>query len=194
MFPSHLVQKMNTMRSFDRTTGLEVEVGYHSQHLEQFLDQYVDPTSALKPSLFSQSMEEHKSMNVHLAVGDEYVENLIGDLFYDRVVRTAELYGVNSFVYFHAPWCGHCKMVEPVISDLHSHFVATAMDPSLPPVRIYRMDGTKNEVSSPGLTIAGYPSFFLFLSHDAAAPIEYNGARTQEAMQHFILSFVRTST
>ena len=162
MFPSHLVQKMNTMRSFDRTTGLEVEVGYHSQHLEQFLNQYVDPTSALKPSLFSQSMEEHKSMNAHLAVGDEYVENLIGDLFYDRVVRAAELYGVNSFVYFHAPWCGHCKMVEPVISDLHTHFAATAMDPSLPPVHIYRM--------------------------------EYNGARTQEAMQHFILSFVRTST
>ena len=119
MFPSHLVQKMNTMRSFDRTTGLEVEVGYHSQHLEQFLNQYVDPTSALKPSLFSQSMEE-QSMNAHLAVGDEYVENLIGDLFYDRVVRAAELYGVNSFVYFHAPWCGHCKMVEPVISDLHT--------------------------------------------------------------------------
>ena len=44
MFPSHLVQKMNTMRSFDRTTGLEVE-GYHSQHLEQFLNQYVDPTT-----------------------------------------------------------------------------------------------------------------------------------------------------
>lgn len=49
----------------------------------------------------------------------ESVYELIEDSFRDHVATGAH------FVMFYAPWCGHCKRLEPVWTDLAMFYQAT---------------------------------------------------------------------
>lgn len=46
----------------------------------------------------------------------------------------------DVLVNFHAPWCAHCKTLEPVYEELAARLAA------VPSVVVAKMDGTANEV------------------------------------------------
>jgi len=55
---------------------------------------------------------------------------------------------------FTAEWCGHCKMMKPILEDLHK----TMGDA----VRILKLDVDKNPVVANAFGISGVPTLILF--------------------------------
>jgi thiol-disulfide isomerase/thioredoxin len=87
------------------------------------------------------------------------------------------------FVYFYAPWCGHCKAVEPNLHELAAHFQ--------PDKRLIfaRIDGSKNEVLVENVRIFGFPSFYMFPSGNKSNPTEYDGSTATVDMIEFVDQF-----
>mmetsp|Transcript_13651 Transcript_13651/g.44912 ORF Transcript_13651/g.44912 Transcript_13651/m.44912 type:complete len:531 (-) Transcript_13651:554-2146(-) len=77
----------------------------------------------------------------------------------------------------YAPWCGHCKSLEPTYKKLAKRFK------DVDSVVIAKLDGTANE--HPKLEVEGFPTLYFFPSgSDEMVPFE--GERTLKGMTKFI--------
>lgn len=85
----------------------------------------------------------------------------------------------DVLVEFYAPWCGHCKQLEPIYEKLAEGF-ADRKD-----VVIAKMDSTANELEH--TKINSFPTI-KFYKKDTNEVVEYNGGRTLEEMKKFIES------
>ena len=77
----------------------------------------------------------------------------------------------DVLVEFYAPWCGHCKNLEPKYDVLGEKFE------KVDHVVIAKMDYTANEIDVPGIEIRGFPTLLFFPNGKKAEPITYQGAR-----------------
>ena len=73
----------------------------------------------------------------------------------------------DVFVEIYAPWCGHCKKLEPVWAELAQKL--EKMDDLI----IAKMDGTANEVQ--GLKVGGYPTVMFYPKGNKKNPYDYKG-------------------
>ncbi|MBN3270868.1 TMX3 isomerase, partial [Polyodon spathula] len=78
---------------------------------------------------------------------------------------------------FYAPWCGHCKKLEPVW-----HEVGAEMRSSGSPVRVGKIDATAYSSVASELGVRGYPTIKL-LKGDLA--YNYRGPRTKDDIIEF---------
>lgn len=83
----------------------------------------------------------------------------------------------DLFLKVYAPWCGHCKKMAPMWSELAD---AYAEDQD---VTIAKMDGTVNEVDQ--LEVKGYPTLVYF-PVGSSEPVTFKGKRNVEAFKEFI--------
>ena len=74
----------------------------------------------------------------------------------------------DVFVKYYAPWCGHCKSLAPIWTEL-GQFVEGLDD-----VVIAKMDSTANEVK--GVGIKSYPTL-IYYPKDNKKGIKYEGGR-----------------
>jgi len=131
-------------------------------HLDASLD------GKLKPSYKSEPVPEDNSGPVTVIVGKNFDEIVLDET-------------KNVLLEVYAPWCGHCKKLEPIYNELGEAF-ANADD-----VVIAKMDGTENEVE--GLAVKGFPTLKFFpkgAKSGAAAAEDYNGGRTLEDFKKFL--------
>merc|ERR1719278_1663893 len=85
----------------------------------------------------------------------------------------------NTLVMFYAPWCGHCKKLEPLWEELAEKYKESV------DVVIAKMDATKNELEH--IRIRAFPTVKLFLNQVDHAK-DYNGERTVDGLVRFIES------
>ncbi|KAL3066680.1 hypothetical protein OYC64_016594 [Pagothenia borchgrevinki] len=83
----------------------------------------------------------------------------------------------NVFVEFYAPWCGHCKSLDPIWVELAEKY-ADKDD-----LIIAKMDATANEVES--LSIEGFPTLKYFPAGGKEV-VDYTGNRDLETMSKFL--------
>jgi len=87
----------------------------------------------------------------------------------------------NVLVEFYAPWCGHCKNLEPTYKSVGEHFA------NHPNVIIAKMDGTANFVD-PSYKVEGFPTIKFFPAGDKTEFLPYEGTRTLDDFVEFVTS------
>ncbi|EFA76633.1 protein disulfide isomerase [Heterostelium album PN500] len=132
--------------------------------VSEFVQQYLD--NKLVPFMKSEPIPADNSQSVKVIVGKTY-EQIVLDETKDVLVE------------FYAPWCGHCKSLEPIYKQLGDYMAEN------PHVVIAKVDATANDVP-PELAIRGFPTIKYFKATDKKNPVEYNGQRDLASLVEFI--------
>ncbi|XP_003967256.1 protein disulfide-isomerase A3 [Takifugu rubripes] len=123
--------------------------------LERFLLSYFD--GSLKPYLKSEPIPENNDGPVKVVVAENF-DSIVNDDSKDVLIE------------FYAPWCGHCKSLEPKYKELGEKL---ADDPN---IVIAKMDATANDVPSP-YEVSGFPTLYFSPAGQKRNPKKYEGGR-----------------
>ncbi|KAK0521073.1 protein disulfide-isomerase precursor [Tilletia horrida] len=123
----------------------------------------------LQPSIKSEAAPTSQDESVFVLVADEF----------DKVVSD---HSKDLLVEFYAPWCGHCKKLEPTYAALGEKY-ASHKDK----ITIAKMDATKNDIPpSAGFSIQGFPTIKFRPAGPSSTWIDFEGERSLEGFTEFI--------
>ncbi|KAJ7998373.1 hypothetical protein DPEC_G00222030 [Dallia pectoralis] len=123
--------------------------------LERFLQDYFD--GKLKRYLKSEPIPESNNGPVKTVVAENF----------DAIVNSEDK---DVLIEFYAPWCGHCKSLEPKWKELGEKL---ANDPN---IVIAKMDATANDVPSQ-YEVRGFPTIYFAAAGQKMSPKKYEGGR-----------------
>ena len=104
------------------------------------------------------------------------VKVVVGRNFEDIVLDSTK----DVLIEFYAPWCGHCKQLEPVYKDLARKY---KKDKDLV---IAKFDATANDAPTP-YEAEGFPTIFFATRGKKADPVKFTGnSRTLEDLSQFV--------
>ncbi|XP_034455005.1 protein disulfide-isomerase A2 [Hippoglossus hippoglossus] len=85
----------------------------------------------------------------------------------------------NQFllVEFYAPWCGHCKRLEPVYAE-----AAGKLKGEEATMRLAKVDAAEEKELAEEFDIGGFPSLKLFINGGRKQPVDFTGKRTAEGI------------
>ena len=106
----------------------------------------------------------------------EPVKKLVGKTFAKHVLENDK----DVLVEFYAPWCGHCKALEPKWDELAEKFAPVES------IMVAKMDATANEIDVEGVSIRGFPTIFYFPGDAKRAPFAYDSSRDVEGFTAFL--------
>jgi len=110
----------------------------------------------------------------HLA---QAVKVVTGNSFQSLVIDNTK----DVLVEFYAPWCGHCKKLEPVYLKMAQELEAEGAADLV----IAKMDSTLNDPPE-SINVRGYPTIYLFPGNNKQAPILFEGERNGKAIKKFL--------
>eukprot|EP01068_Selenidium_serpulae_P014219 Selendium_serpulae@DN6072_c0_g1_i1.p1 len=108
---------------------------------------------------------------------DEPVKVVVANNFEDLVFQKDK----DVMLEVYAPWCGHCKKLEPIFTEFAEKLEKSGVDH----VVVAKMDGTANESPSDEFEWTGFPTLF-YVRAGEKTPMRYDGARTTEGLIEFI--------
>jgi len=122
------------------------------EHLEAFLGNKLE--SYVKSEPIPESQPEDGPVVV------------VGKNFEDVVLDSSK----DVLLEIYAPWCGHCKTLEPKYKELAQTMKKYSS------VTIAKVDGTANDLP-PKFSVSGFPTIFFVPGNKKDAPLKYDGAR-----------------
>ncbi|XP_003967904.2 protein disulfide-isomerase A4 [Takifugu rubripes] len=121
----------------------------------------------LKPIIKSQPVPKNKGP----------VKVVVGKTFDEIVMDTQK----DVLIEFYAPWCGHCKKLEPDYLALAKKYKGEKN------LVIAKMDATANDVPNDGYKVEGFPTIYFATSNSKQTPIKFEGGdRTLEGFSSFL--------
>ena len=97
---------------------------------------------------------------------------------YDKEIHKVKK---DAVVFYHAPWCGHCKEFDPVFKKIAKKMSATNEN-----IVFGKMDAQANDVPYMFPPLKGYPSIFFLSAYEKFDPIQYQGDRTYKSVKDWI--------
>ncbi|XP_053128432.1 protein disulfide-isomerase A3 [Hemicordylus capensis] len=134
---------------------MQEEFSRDGKALERFLQDYFDGN--LKKYLKSEPIPESNDGPVKVVVAENF----------DDIVNAE---GKDVLIEFYAPWCGHCKNLEPKYKELGEKL---GKDPN---ILVAKMDATANDVPSP-YEVRGFPTIYFSPAGSKESPKKYEGGR-----------------
>ncbi|XP_045904159.1 protein disulfide-isomerase A2 [Micropterus dolomieu] len=83
----------------------------------------------------------------------------------------------HLLVEFYAPWCGHCKQLEPLYAE-----AAGKLKTEEPAMRLAKVDATEEKELAEEFDIDGFPTLKLFVNGDRKEPVDFTGKRSVEGI------------
>jgi len=143
---------------------MPVSPTFNVEVLRQFVDDYL--AGKLESFVKSQEVEEQKP--------GTHVVRVVGRNF-EQIVEDKSK---NVMIEFYAPWCGHCKTLEPIYEELAKKRGGKG------DVVIAKLDATANDWNQEKYKVSGFPTIFF---KTKSGKIEtYNGEREVKAMNKWI--------
>lgn len=136
------------------------------ESLDSFVKDYL--AGSLKPYI--------KSEPVPAAAKPGEVTVVVGETFNDIVMDPTK----DVLIEMYAPWCGHCKKLEPIYDSLAKKLKDE------PNVVIAKMDATANDSPQPKYQAKGYPTILYAPANNKQNPIKFEGAREVKAMYDWL--------
>jgi len=112
--------------------------------------------------------EEEAQTNVKTAVALNWKELVMGE-------------GYDVLVDFYAPWCEHCRNLEPKFAKLGDKYS------KIDHIKIVKCDFTNNEVDHYNIVIEAAPTIYFFPDGDKMNPVEYKGDMDVQGMSDFLM-------
>lgn len=112
------------------------------------------------------------------ATNDEPVKVIVGKNF-NEIVRDSNQ---DVLLEFYAPWCGHCKQLEPKYNEVAKRLIDNKN------LVIAKIDATANEV--PGISVRGFPTIKFFPANNKSSPVDFDGARDEEGIINWLKDHV----
>ncbi|XP_075068821.1 protein disulfide-isomerase A4 [Mixophyes fleayi] len=129
----------------------------------------------LTPVLKSQPVPRNNKGPVKIVVGKTFAE-IVMDAKSDVLIE------------FYAPWCGHCKSLEPIYNDLGKKYK------SVENLVIAKMDATANDIPSDKYKVEGFPTIYFAPQSNKHNPIIFQGSdRDLEGLSKFIEEHITKS-
>jgi protein disulfide-isomerase A1 len=132
------------------------------ESVTQFVSDYKN--DKLEAYFKSEAVPAQNAEPVRVVVGNNFKEVVLGE---EWVLLEA-----------YAPWCGHCKKLDPIYNELAAK-LAHNKD-----LIIAKMDATANE--HPSLNVKGFPTIKFYKKGEKTAPVDYSGERTYEGFVAFL--------
>ncbi|KAF7457627.1 putative thioredoxin [Cryptosporidium felis] len=131
-------------------------------NLEHFIEDFV--SGRLKPYFKSEEppLEEDNTGPVRVVVSKTFQKEVLDP-------------NIDVLIVFYAPWCGHCRKLEPDYNSLAQRLRGISDK-----LKIAKIDGSQNEVEN--IQVIGYPTILLFKFGAKFDPILYNGDRSVHHM------------
>jgi len=82
----------------------------------------------------------------------------------------------------YAPWCGHCKKLEPEYIKVAKKVQKEGLDDLM---TIAKLDGTQNDSPVDSITWSGFPTMY-YVKAGTSEPVKYDGARDAKGMWKWI--------
>lgn len=133
-------------------------------NLEKFVNEFKD--NKLEPYIKSEDIPENNDGPVKVVVGKNFNE-IVNDPTKDVLIE------------FYAPWCGHCKTLEPKFNELGENLK------DIKDVVIAKMDATANDVPQP-FEVQGFPTLYWAPMGNKENPKKYQGGREVSDFTEFI--------
>ncbi|XP_059618816.1 protein disulfide-isomerase A5 [Phlebotomus argentipes] len=106
--------------------------------------------------------------------GSEHIIQATDDTF-DRVLKEH----MKVFAFFHASWCGHCKVVKPTIST-----VAEDLSRMEGGAKVVAIDASVNSNVAKRFNINGFPTFKMFIDGEFVS--DFAGERSRAGFTDYI--------
>ncbi|XP_055517037.1 protein disulfide-isomerase A3 [Leucoraja erinacea] len=139
----------------DEKYVMQEEFSRDGKVLERFLEDYFD--GKLKRYLKSEPIPETNDGPVKIVVAENF-DDIVNDETKDVLIE------------FYAPWCGHCKSLEPKYKELADKVSSDSN------IVIAKMDATTNDVPSP-YQVQGFPTLYFAPMGKKKSPKKYEGGR-----------------
>lgn len=132
----------------------------------KFMDEYL--AGNVEAYIKSEPLPEDNSGPVKVLVGKNFNE-IVNDPTKDVLIE------------FYAPWCGHCKTLEPKYNELGEKLQAAGVED----IVIAKMDATANDVNPP-FNVQGFPTLYWAPKGGKDSPQQYKGGREVKDFVEFL--------
>ncbi|RKP02368.1 hypothetical protein CXG81DRAFT_6078, partial [Caulochytrium protostelioides] len=157
-FPAFAIHEIQSNQRFPYDVAQDVT----PEAITKFVGAYV--AGDLNPFVKSAPVPEKNDDPVLVVVGSQF-KKLVEDPTTDVFLLT------------YAPWCGHCKKMEPIFEALAEHLLPAKG------VRLAKFDGTENDAP---FTVQGFPTVKLFKADADNTVVDYEGDRSFDDMLAFL--------
>uniref|UniRef100_A0A3Q3LTR7 Protein disulfide-isomerase n=1 Tax=Mastacembelus armatus TaxID=205130 RepID=A0A3Q3LTR7_9TELE len=101
------------------------------------------------------------------------------DVMVLHTINFARALSENQYllVEFYAPWCGHCKNLEPIYAE-----AAGKLKNEEPVMRLAKVDAPEEMELAEEFEVRSFPTLKLFVNGDRKEPVNYNGKHTVKGL------------